>query len=101
MGSQFVAQSKASTDPVQTDPKHCKLEFENEKVRVLRIRFGPKERSEMHTHLPMVAIFLTDQRSRHTYSDGTSEEMKGKPGRCVISMLGNIARRTSVTERLN
>jgi quercetin dioxygenase-like cupin family protein len=80
MGSQFVAQSKALTDPVQTDPKHCKLEFENEKVRVLRIRFGPKERSEMHTHPPMVAIFLTDQRSRHTYSDGTSEEMKGKAG---------------------
>jgi hypothetical protein len=28
----------------------------------------------------MVAIFLTDQHSRHTYSDGTTEEMNGKAG---------------------
>jgi hypothetical protein len=30
----------------------------------------------MHTHPAMVAIFLTDQHSRHTYSDKTTEEMK-------------------------
>jgi quercetin dioxygenase-like cupin family protein len=73
MASQSAAQSEASTDPVQTDPKHCKIEFENEKVRVLRIGFGPNEKSEMHTHPPIVAIFLTDHHTRHTYSDGTTE----------------------------
>jgi hypothetical protein len=30
------------TDPVKIDSKHHKVEFENEKVRVLRISFGPK-----------------------------------------------------------
>jgi quercetin dioxygenase-like cupin family protein len=79
MASRSAPQCEASTDPVQTDAKHYELEFENEKVRVLRVRFGPNDSSEMHTHPPMVAIFLTDQHSRHTYSDGTTEEMKGKP----------------------
>ncbi len=79
MASQFASE-RTATDPVQTDPKHCKIEFENEKVRVLRIRFGPNEKSEMHTHPPMVAIFLTDHHIRHRYSDGTTEEMRGKAG---------------------
>lgn len=38
-------------DPVKVDPKHYQVEFENDRVRVLRIRFGPHERSVMHGHL--------------------------------------------------
>ena len=73
-------QGKVSTDPVKTDPKHYKVEFENEKVRVLRISYGPKEKSEMHGHPPMVAIFLTDHQSRHNLPDGRTEELSGKTG---------------------
>ena len=80
MASQPTFQQEATTDAVQADPKHYKVEFENEKVRVLRITYGPNEKSEMHTHPPMVAIFLTDQHSRHSYPDGKSEELKGKAG---------------------
>ncbi len=80
MASQSAAKRKATTDPVKTDSKHYKVEFENEKVRVLRISYGPNEKSEMHSHPPMVAIFLTDQHSRHNYPDGKSEEMRGKAG---------------------
>ena len=79
MASQPTRQRKTA-DPVETDPKHYKVEFENEKVRVLRISYGPNEKSAMHSHPPMVAIFLTDQRSRHTYPDGKSEELIGKAG---------------------
>ena len=28
-------------DPVKVDPKHYKVEFENERVRVLRVSYGP------------------------------------------------------------
>jgi quercetin dioxygenase-like cupin family protein len=80
MASKPTSQRKAGTDPVKTDSKHYKIEFENEKVRVVRISYGPNEKSEMHSHPPMVAIFLTDQHSRHTYPDGKSEEMRGKAG---------------------
>src|SRR5437588_5303128 len=30
-------------DPVRVDPKHYKVEFENDQVRVLRARYGPDE----------------------------------------------------------
>jgi hypothetical protein len=80
MASQPTSQRKGATDPVKADSKHYKVEFENDKVRVLRIKYGPNEKSEMHSHPPMVAIFLTDQHSRHTYPDGKSEEMRGTAG---------------------
>jgi hypothetical protein len=51
-------------DPVKTDPKHYKVEFENEHVRVLRIHFGPREKGETHEHiLNRVVLNLNDQTS--------------------------------------
>jgi hypothetical protein len=47
-------------DPVQVDSKHYVVELENEKVRILRIKYGPREKSTMHGHPASVAIFLTD-----------------------------------------
>jgi hypothetical protein len=35
-------------DPVKVDAKHYTVEVENDKVRVLRIRYGPREKSVMH-----------------------------------------------------
>jgi uncharacterized membrane protein (UPF0127 family) len=49
MSMQSAAQP-ATKDPVQTDPTHYAIELENEKVRVLRIKYGPKEKSVMHGH---------------------------------------------------
>jgi quercetin dioxygenase-like cupin family protein len=80
MASQSASQHKVTTDAVKADPKHYKVEFENEKVRVLRISYGPHEKSEMHSHPPMIAVFFTDQQSRHTFADGKSEELSGKAG---------------------
>jgi hypothetical protein len=28
-------------DPLQVDPKHYAIEFENDRVRVLRVKYGP------------------------------------------------------------
>ncbi|HVW08458.1 MAG TPA: hypothetical protein VHC90_07750 [Bryobacteraceae bacterium] len=67
-------------DPVVADPKHYTIAFENEKVRVLRIKYGPRERSPMHCHPPLVGVFLTPHHSRHTFADGTVLEMSGSPG---------------------
>jgi hypothetical protein len=51
-------------DPVKTDPKHYKVELENEHVRVLRIHFGPHEKGETHEHiLNRVVLNLNDQTS--------------------------------------
>ena len=67
-------------NPVKVDPKHYKVEFENDQVRVLRISYGSHEKSVMHDHPDSVAIFLTDQWVKFTSPDGKSEEMRTKAG---------------------
>lgn len=57
-------------DAVKTDPKHYKVEFENDQVRVLRIHYGVHEKSIMHEHPNAVAIFLTDGETKFTMADG-------------------------------
>jgi hypothetical protein len=48
-------------DPVVVDPKHYKVELENDQVRVLRIHYGPRENGAMHEHiLNRVVTYLTD-----------------------------------------
>jgi len=52
---------KTKLDPVLVDPKHYKVEFENNQVRVLRIHYGPHENGAMHEHiLNRVVTYLTD-----------------------------------------
>jgi quercetin dioxygenase-like cupin family protein len=67
-------------DALTVDPKHYSVEFENDKVRVLRIRYGPREKSPMHSHPPLVAVFLTEHHSRHTFADGRVQMMDCKAG---------------------
>ncbi len=74
------AQTAAKADPVKVDPKHYKVEFENESVRVLRISYGPGEKSVMHSHPNAVAVFLADGNSRMTTPDGKSQDMPIKAG---------------------
>jgi len=67
-------------DPVKVDPKHYKVEFENEQVRVLRITYGPGEKSVMHDHPANVAVFLTDIQGKFTQPDGKSQKVDWKAG---------------------
>ncbi|HEY6288983.1 MAG TPA: hypothetical protein VIW48_06030 [Nitrospiraceae bacterium] len=67
-------------DPVKVDPKHYKVEFENDRVRVVRIKYGAGEKSVMHSHPESIAVFLTDAHSKFTYPDGKSEDIKAKAG---------------------
>lgn len=76
------AQPKAQ-DPVKVDPKHYKVEVENKHVRVLRISYGPHEKSVMHGHPAIVGVFLTDAHFKFTYPDGKTEDIKGKAGQVL------------------
>jgi len=67
-------------DPVKLDPKHYKVEFENATVRALRVRYGPREKSIMHSHPNAVAVFLEDARARFTYPGGKTEDFAMKAG---------------------
>ena len=49
-------------DPTVVDAAHYKVEFENPQVRVLRIHFGPHEKSPLHEHqLNRVVLYINDQ----------------------------------------
>jgi len=70
-------------DATKIDPDHYKVELENEKVRVLRIKYDPGEDSKMHEHPEGVAVFLTDHKANMKTADGKSMEMAGKAGDVV------------------
>ncbi len=76
----LAAITASAQDPVKVDPKHYKVEFENAQVRVLRIHYGPHEKSPMHEHPAGVAVFLTDSRGRFTFPDGKTEAFDKKKG---------------------
>lgn len=70
-------------DPVKADPRHYTIEFENENVRVVRIRYGAHEKSVMHSHPESVSVFLTPCKGRFNYADGTSEDIDVKAGEVI------------------
>ena len=67
-------------DAVVVDSKHYTVEAEDDSVRVVRIRYGPREGSVMHQHRRGVAVFVTDGDIRFTWPDGRIEQMTGKRG---------------------
>ena len=79
--SAFLAvQPAIAQDPVKVDAKHYKVEFENDQVRVLRIKYGPGEKSVMHDHPDSTAVFLTEHHVKFSYPDGKTEQVDAKAG---------------------
>ncbi|HUS05858.1 MAG TPA: hypothetical protein VMZ52_06170 [Bryobacteraceae bacterium] len=73
--------SVPAQDVLKVDPKHYKLEFENDQVRVLRVKVGPHESIPMHEHaLNRVSVPLTDQNVRSTDAQGKVETVQHKAG---------------------
>ncbi len=62
-------------DPVQVDSRRYSVLLENDAVRVLRIRYGPREKSVMHWHPTHIAIGVTDSEVRMHFPDGTSQDV--------------------------
>jgi quercetin dioxygenase-like cupin family protein len=75
-------------DPVKVDPKHYSVITENDRVRVLKIHYGPHEKSVMHVHPDSVVTFLTDAHVKFTMPDGTSTESTAKAGDAMFTPAG-------------
>jgi quercetin dioxygenase-like cupin family protein len=52
--------SSAGQDAAVVSPKIVKLEFENQQIRILRARYAPHERLEMHSHPTKAEVQITD-----------------------------------------
>ena len=72
-------------DAVSVDPKHHKVEFENDHVRVLRITFGAGESSQMHTHPCAIAVGVSDAPLIFHLPDGSTRPAKLKLGQLVVA----------------
>ena len=70
------AQSAAPTlpDAVAADARHYTVEFENDIVRVLRVRLGAGEGTPRHAHAAYCAIELSDSSLKE--GDGPTSESK-------------------------
>jgi len=89
-GGSTVSQSSRQ-DPVTVDPGHYKVDTENEHARVLRIHYGPREKSPLHWHPATVAVLLTDTSVRFHLPDGSHEDISGKAGEVLTPPAGDHA----------
>jgi quercetin dioxygenase-like cupin family protein len=67
-------------DAAKVDPTHYTVVSENDLVRILRVHYGPHEKSVMHSHPNEVAVFLTDTKGTFHLPDGKNEDIDVKAG---------------------
>jgi quercetin dioxygenase-like cupin family protein len=85
----FAAVPALAQDPVTVDSAHYKVQFQNDHVRVLRITYGPNDKSVMHYHPAGVVVFLTDARGQHTLPNGETVQVEGKAGQTGWAVAGS------------
>jgi len=67
-------------DPTKVEPKHYRLQFENERVQVVNVHYGPHEKSEMHDHPGGVVVVITGGHLKFTDQNGKVTEVFAKSG---------------------
>jgi quercetin dioxygenase-like cupin family protein len=70
----------SAQDATKVDPKHYTVISENAQLRIVKVHYGPGEKSVMHSHPAGVVVYLTDGKTKFTYPDGKTEEVIGKAG---------------------
>jgi len=76
----LAANVAAAQDPTKVEPRHYKLQFENERVQVVSVHYGPHEKSEMHDHPGGVSVSVTGGHLRFTDENGKVREVYAKAG---------------------
>ena len=61
-------------DAVKVDPNITPSSAKTLQVRILKVHYGPHEKSVMHGHPDGVAVFITDAKVQFTYPDGKKED---------------------------
>jgi quercetin dioxygenase-like cupin family protein len=67
-------------DAVMVNPKMVTVEFENDRVRILRVHFAPYERLDMHSHPALIVVAVTPNSRRAFQPDGSHQDLTGKAG---------------------
>lgn len=72
-------------DATKVDAKHYKVVSENNEVRILRVHYGPHEKSVMHAHPDAVVVYLTDGKTKMTDANGKTEMHDNKAGTAMFT----------------
>jgi quercetin dioxygenase-like cupin family protein len=67
-------------DPTKVEPKNYRLNFENDRVQVVSVHYGPHEKSVLHDHPGGVVVSLTEAHLRFTDEAGKVREVFSKAG---------------------
>lgn len=81
-------QKETGPDPIVADPGHYSVDFENDRVRVIRIKYAPGESSVMHHHPDSVAVFFDDLKGKFELPDGSTQDMAGQAGQAMYTPAG-------------
>lgn len=73
-------------DPTKVDSKHYTVvSNDNTYARIVKAHYEPHEKSVMHSHPDLVAVFLTDGKVKFSYPDGKTEEREVKAGDAMFT----------------
>ena len=61
---------KVTLDPVKLDSKYHTVDFENDRVRILRTVLDPHIKSPLHQHPHYVVVYLTQLHTKMALKDG-------------------------------
>ncbi len=76
----FACNLTFAQDATKAEPKHYKLAFENDKVQVVYVQYGPHEKSSLHAHPQGVMVNITAAHLLFTGEHGKIHEAYSKPG---------------------
>ena len=69
-----------ASDPVEVDPQHYKQELNTDGLRVLRARFGPREKGRLQSEPDRLVVCVSSARLRMKVEDGESREFMCRVG---------------------
>jgi beta-alanine degradation protein BauB len=78
-------------DALKAAPEITTLLMENDRVRVMDIKFKPGQKTVMHSHPDHVIYVLKDVKVKMTLPDGTSNEVNLKAGQAIWMNAGQHA----------
>lgn len=64
----------AAQDSAKVDPGHYKVLVDNGVIRVLKVSYGPGEKSPMHSHPDAMLVPLATGKARFTMPDGKTQD---------------------------
>ncbi len=85
-------------DAVEVDPEHHIVDFENDRVRVVRMIYPPGSKTPLHAHRIGFGVFLSDAHGQNILAEGEGDAVKIEAeARSTFWTLGQPAH---VTENL-